>query len=107
MAADGPLTLSLSHEGRGNPGPNWYIGVGAILVIALGEGLSQKGEYKIRPDSEPQDLLSQSDVVQFSCSAGLVPAGSRRYSSAALPSSAKDDHKDRPYTRDTGNCKPL
>jgi len=25
----------------------------------------------------------------------------------ALPSSPKGDHKDRPYSRDTGNCKPL
>src|SRR5947199_9997035 len=25
----------------------------------------------------------------------------------ALPSSPTGDHKDRPYSRDTGNCKPL
>jgi len=34
-------------------------------VIALGEGLQQKGEYKIRPCSEPPDLLSQSYVDRF------------------------------------------
>ena len=38
--------------------------VGAILVIALGEGRQQQGEYKIRPYDLP-DLLYQSSVVRF------------------------------------------
>ena len=42
---------------------HWHTDVGAILVIAPGEGPQQKGEYKIRPYSEPRDLLYQSYMV--------------------------------------------
>jgi hypothetical protein len=51
-----PFVLSLSkHEHHffstllNRPSQHWHPSVEAILVIALGEGQQQQGEYKIRP----------------------------------------------------------
>ena len=56
----------MSDENRLNrTSRRWHTSVGTILVIALGPGRQQQGEYTIRP-YRPPDFLYQSSVFRFS-----------------------------------------